>query len=224
MRHPRQLIPLITAALLLGSCSGEDGVDGMVEVPLTDMATFEGNTAAGGGALFTVRMMDDSPEALLSADVALSEGTAVPQRMIIRYIPATGKPYTTSAIRLTGVSHVNQEPPVIDPTEATELLGLFGADPVETVSVWRTGTYVNIHMRVQQCHDPRTLSLVLVPATVGTASPEYRLVHALPAGTPPSYMRTAYASYDISDVWTLPGVSEVRITMNPGETYTFRRH
>lgn len=224
MRHLHPLITFITATLLLGSCSGEEGVDGMVEVPVTDMATFEGNVAAGGGALFTVRMRDDSPEALLSADVALSDGTAAPQRMMIRYIPACGKPYTTSAIHLTGISHVNQEPPVIDPEDATALLGLFGTDPVETVSIWRTGTYINIHMRVQECRDPRTLGLVLVPSTVGTPSPELCLVHALPAGTPPSYMRTAYASYNISDVWEIPGITEVRITMNPGETYTFRRH
>lgn len=223
MRLPLKLLPIFFIAPLLGSCSGEDGVDGPVEVALTDFVTYEGNTAAGGGALFTVRMMDDSPEALLSADRALSQGTAAPQRLIIRYIPETGKPYTTSAIRLTGVSPVNQEPPVTDPTDATALLGLFGADPVETVSIWRTGRYINIHMRVQECRDPRTLALVLVPGTEGTEAPEFRLVHALPAGAAPSYMRKAYASYDISGVWDAASTREVRVSMNPGETYTFRR-
>lgn len=212
------LVPLL--ALALGSCAGEE-TDGPVQAYLTDIATFEGNTP--GGSVFTVRMMDDSPLATLRADRSVDCGRKPPVRMMIRYQPQNGRPYTDSDIRLSHASPVNSEPPVTDPATASRLLALFGRDPAEPVSVWRTGEYINIRMRLMECAEARTLALVLVPETAGTAEPEYRLVHALPAGAPPSYMRTAYASYDISYVWSDPSTRLVKISLNPGETFTFRR-
>lgn len=214
----RALVPL----MLLCSCGGDSRTDGPVIACLTDIVTFAGNTPDGTGSTFTVRMMDDSPEATLRADRPVKD--AIPStRMMIYYQPLNGKPYTDTDIRLIYTGSVNRETPVTDPGQAARLLALFGRDPVRTVSVWRTGGHINIHMQAAECDAPRTMAFVLVPGTLASGEPEYRLVHALPTGAPPSYQRTVYASYDISGVWSDPATRLVRVSLNPGETFTFSK-
>lgn len=217
-----RLLTILAALVLLGSCKDGNRTDGPAYAYLTDIATFEGNTPDGSGSVFTVRMMDDSPLATLKADRPV-EKTKPSARMMIYYLPHNGKPYTDTDISLVYTGSVNQETPVTAPEHAAELLPLFGRDPVKTVSVWRTGEYINIHMQATECQAPRTMAFVLVPGTIAAGEPEYRLVHALPAGAPPSYMRTVYASYNISDVWSAPGTRLVRVSLNPGETFIFKK-
>ncbi|MDE6116904.1 MAG: hypothetical protein K2G33_05275, partial [Duncaniella sp.] len=58
----RTILPTLIF-LLSTACISDNGYDGPVEMTYWDIATFEGNI--GGSAQFTVRQVNDTPEATL---------------------------------------------------------------------------------------------------------------------------------------------------------------
>lgn len=183
------------ALLLLASCR-PDGVDGEVLMPLMDIATFEGNNAPGGCARFTVVRDGDEPAATLDASVALGEGWDAPQRVLIRYTIPSNLPYTSGQVALRGIAQVNQGTPEgLRPGEE------WWADPVYVYSIWRTGGYLNFHVGLPYCEQPRRFCVAADPATADGPVADLYLVHILPEGAPVSHDRSYYASYDISRIW-----------------------
>ncbi|MCM1522056.1 MAG: hypothetical protein NC039_05320 [Muribaculaceae bacterium] len=192
MRH---LLPLLLALLALCSCR-PDGVDGEVLMSFTDIATFQGNNNPWGGALFTVRRDGDSPEAQLTVDRPLDEKYKAGDRMLIQYTIPSNLPYTSGSINLLGLASIN--------TGAVNLLEedeRWDASPVYVYSIWRTGPYLNFHVRLPYSAEPRRFWLALDPATTLDPMPDLYLVHELPEGVTGTFDRSYYASYDISTVW-----------------------
>ena len=192
-------------ALTLGSC-GEEGVDGPVEMTCTDMVTFTGNI--GNRATFSFQKMDDSPEIILTAQSAINaEGVDEGTRMLISYIPHDNRAYTSGMVRLIGARAVTQSPII---TEWREEYENWDKDKVYVYSAWRTGRYLNVHVRLTYSPDPRIFCLAADPSTLESAWPDVYLVHEMD-GEVDNHDRAYYASFDINDVWGRPGVEGIRV-------------
>lgn len=218
---------MLLAFMLLGigaltSCSDDEGVDGPVDMQLWDIVTYEGAQSAGSGSVFTFRQVDDSPLVTLTSDRALKEvdkGT----RMVIRYVPESGKPYVSGNINLISAARINQGPAE---KEWKDEYSKWDRDKVFLYSAWRTGSYVNFYLRLTYSTEPRVFALVLDPATAESEIPEFYLVHIM--SEPTDYHDRAYfASFDIGEIWARDGVSAVKIhvanTNLDKDIFTFRK-
>ncbi|MDE5725881.1 MAG: hypothetical protein K2I12_07735 [Duncaniella sp.] len=207
MKHTSVLCRLLCGLMLFPflACR-EEGLDSDVVMPLTDIVTYTGNR--DGHAEFTLIKVDDTPELLLTADAPLNvDSERVPGRMLITYIPESGRPYESGPIKLLGASLINFAPVR---TEWRDEYDRWDADGVYLYSMWRSGTYVNLHVRLTYSTDPRLFCLVADPSTLEQPVPDLYLVHALQKPVD-NHDRAYYASFDLSPVWNSPSVEGVRI-------------
>ncbi len=200
------ILRLFAAALVavaLASCSGDDGVDGPVEISLWDIVTYEGPDGSSGSR-FTFRQVNDSPLITLTSTATLSdldEGT----RLAIRYIPSSGNAYESGPVRLLQASKITQSEVAM---EWNDDFDNWGRDKVYVYSLWRSGNYINAHVKLTYTSEPRIFRLAADPATIESDWPVVYLVHILP-GEIDNHDRTYLASFDISPLWLRPDVKGV---------------
>ena len=196
----------VIIATLLTACSAEGGVDGPVDAQLWDIVTYEGHLTGNSGSVFTFRQVNDSPLITLTSNKTL-EDTEAGTRMMIRYIPENGKAYTDDRINLLSAARINNGSAE---TEWKKEYDNWNRDKVFIYSSWRSGTYINFHLRLTYSTDPRVFTLVLDPSTRDSEMPEFYLVHIM--AEPTDYHDRAYfASYNIAEIWDSPSVKGVRI-------------
>lgn len=207
------ILTATASALTAGvtSSCGDEGIDGRVEMALTDIVTFEGNTN-GNNATFTLVKVDDTPAITLTADRPViidsdDDKDAPPVRMLISYIPADGMPYSGGPVRLLSASRITQAPVA---TEWKDEYDSWNAYPVYVYSMWRSGSWINLHMRITYSDEPRIFCLATDPATISSETPDLYLVHVL-ENPVNNHDRSYYASFDISSVWDLPHVKGVNV-------------
>lgn len=202
------IIVFFTTLPVLSSCLSDKGHDGPVDMTYTDIATFEGNI--NGKAQFTIRQVDDLPEATLIAQTALqfsSDDDPTGKRMFIRYIPESNKPYTSGLVTLLSASTVNQSSTKI---ESIAEYPDWNRDKVYLYSVWRTGEYLNFNVSITYDSEPRVFCIVADESTVTTSYPDLYLVHIMKEVTD-YHDRRYYASFDISEIWSRNDVLGVRL-------------
>lgn len=206
---------LFAALFALAACSDEEGVDGPVDFTLTDIVTYEGDDAQGH-SVFSLIKVDDTPEVTLTSERSIGytpspdEGRPEHPRLLLSYMPESGKAYTSGPVTLRSASLINQGPLV---TEWKEEYDAWNRDPVYLLSAWRSGCYLNFRVRLTYSRDPRLFCLAAAPSTLETAWPELYLVHIL--AEPTDYHdRAYYASFDISQVWNRPDVEGVIVHVN----------
>lgn len=204
----KNIMSFVVAAALsftLGSC-GEDGVDGPVEMTCTDIVTYAGENA--GRATFTFRKADDSPLITLTAQGALGNDDIDPgTRLLISYIPQDNKAYESGPVTLLGGRTIPQSSVAM---EWHDDYNDWGKNPVYVYSVWRSGIYLNFHVRLTYSPEPRIFCLAADPATVNSAWPDVYMVHVM-AGDADNHDRAYYASFDISKLWAEPEVEGIRL-------------
>ncbi len=221
MSKARYITAALAALALAAVSCRPDGVDGEVLMPFTDIATYEGNTAPGGCATFSVIRDGDEPEATLHSDITLSDTYKTGTRMMIRYTTPSNLPYTSGPVSVEWGYEINHGPVM---TEWREEYELWDANPVWLASVWRTGRYINFNLRLPTLSKPRIFTLVACHDWQQREWPELYLAHTLPAGETGAYDREYYSSYDISEVWDSPstqGVTVVVATDNRGGVQRF---
>ncbi|WP_289753169.1 NigD-like C-terminal domain-containing protein [uncultured Duncaniella sp.] len=200
------IVPAFLISSALTSCNDDDGIDGPVEMQLWDIVTYEGKGNDGQGSVFTLRQVDDSPLVTLTSNLGLQDLEA-PTRLMIRYIPEGGQAYVSDRIQLLGASKINTGEAA---TEWKEDYDKWNRDKVFLYSAWRTGTYINFHLRLTYSNDPRIFNLVLDPATRESETPEFYLVHIMAEETD-YHDRAYFASFDIGEIWNAPGIKGVKI-------------
>lgn len=206
LRHLFPLLPVILTAIALAGCSDEEGIDGPVDMQLWDIVTYTGTQSGETGSVFTFRQVDDTPEITLTSTKTLQEvepGT----RLMIRYIPESGKAYMSGPINLLAASRITNGKAE---TEWKDEYSAWDRDKVFVYSAWRTGSHINFHLRLTYSTDPRVFNLVLNPATAESDMPEYYLVHIMSAQTD-YHDRAYFASFDISEMWDKPEVMGVTV-------------
>lgn len=213
------LLPAMTLAVALAGCG--DDAPYSDTATLYDIVTYEGS--AHGVARFAMRASNDSPLLTFTAtgvdvDPDIGEG----DRMLLGYIPASGRPYTSGEVSVVSTGAINNVPLKEDAIADIR----WDADPIYLNSIWRTGCYINVYCRVSYSAKPRLLSIVADRETLGDPVPQLYLVHDL-LGEPDSYTRRAYLSVDISGVWQLEGCRGVTVHVAdsnlPKMEYTFMK-
>ena len=209
-----RVLATLTAGLLccatLPSCeSDEEGAGYYVNMPFTDIATYEGNTAPGGGATMTVCKDGDLPPATLYCrNVSVPENIKPGTRMLIRYTNESNEPYTSGAATLLGAQTVTQGDVdlLMEPT--------WDATRVYLLSVWRTGSYLNFRVRLPYSTEPRIFKLTADPATILSPRPQLYLAHDLAPAEADGHDREYYASFNMAAVWNLAGTEGVVLHVN----------
>lgn len=198
---------LTAIAIMAGLCSCRDeGIDGPVDMTCTDIVTFAGNN--DGKATFVFNKADDSPEITLSAQGAIDSQTAeAGSRMLIRYIPEGNAAYTSGPITLLGYAQVTQSSIVLQWRQEYDA---WDTDKVYLYSAWRTGRYLNMHVRLTYSLDPRIFCIAADPSTVDTPWPDVYLVHIMAQETD-YHDRAYYASFDLEPLWSRPDVEGIKL-------------
>lgn len=201
------LLMLALVSVCVAGC-GPGGVDGPVDMDFTEIATFEGNR--DGHAVFTFRKVDDSPLITLTAGSALSTEAEPGTRMLINYTIPGNQPYVSGEVTLRGAARITQSPVMMD---HPDVLKLWGIDPLWLYSMWRSGDYINLRVRLTYTAEPRVFGLVLDPETKNSEFPMLYVAHII--STDVDYHdREYYASFDISQLRSLPGIKGVKIGVN----------
>lgn len=219
--HLRFLVAILTS-IFLTACSDDDGIDGPVEMQLWDIVTYAGPGTSSKGSVFTFRQVDDTPLITLTSPVSLPEEEAG-TRMMISYIPESGKAYTDGPVKLISAARINDGKAK---TEWKDEYNDWNRDKVYLYSIWRSGTYINFHLRLTYSTEPRIFTLVLDPSTLGSEMPEFYLVHKM--AEPTDYHDRAYfASFDIAEIWDAPSTRGVTMhvadTNLNKDTFTFHK-
>lgn len=216
-----RLLMIIGIAALFAACS-DDGPYSE-RAALYDLVTFDGNLSQG--ATFSFQRRDDSPVITLTAKGVTLATDQVKQneRLLIGYYPESGEAYRSDNIQLIGVTKVNQDTLRYSPAE--EIAG-WDKDPVYLNSVWRSGKYLNMYMRVEYSSEGRLFRLVADESTLESEFPQLYLMHDL-YDAPEKFTRRAYVSFDISSLWEKPEHKGIILHINDSnletEIYTFTK-
>jgi hypothetical protein len=121
------------------------------------------------------------------------------------------------------MSAINNDTTVIRPISKYN----WNERPVYLNSVWRSGKYINLRLRLEYSDKPRYFYLVTDSLTMTDAVPQLYLVHDR-KGEAENYLFETYASFDISKVWNLPSCQAINIHINDSnsnkeEIYTFNK-
>ncbi|NBJ08550.1 hypothetical protein D1647_20555 [Alistipes sp. Z76] len=201
----RHLYIIILLASTLSSCR-EEGVDHEVDMTCTDIVTFAGNI--DGRATFTFNKVDDSPEITLRAQGMLNTGSIDEgSRMLIYYIPENNEAYNSGNIYLRGGTPITCSD--INMTWRPEF-DMWHNHKVYLYSTWRSGKYINVHVRLTYSTEPRIFCLAVDPGTIDQKMPDVYLVHIISKDVD-YHDRAYYASFDISQLWSLPNVEGIRL-------------
>ena len=204
--HHNKITALAAIIMALCSCSADQGVDRPVEMQLWDIVSYEGTANSEGGSIFSFRQVDDTPLITLTSGQTLS-GPKAGERMMLRYIPESGKAYSSGPIKLINASKVNQG--TVE-TEWKNEYDIWNRDRVYLYSVWRSGEYLNFHLRLTYDKEPRVFKIVTDPKTIGSEYPEIYLVHIMSAPTD-YHDRGYFASFDIGPIWKRSEVKGVKV-------------
>ncbi len=219
MRHYIFTIILFAVSLIAPSCSNDDGPFSN-NAQLYDIVTYDGNDASG--ACFSFRRRDDSPLITLTAPgVSVSSSIKPSDRVILGYYPTSGEPYSSGDISIISINKINQD--TLHYHNATDLNG-WDNDAVFLNSVWRSGKYLNVYMRVEYSNNARIFKIAADSATIQDPKPHLYLMHDM-GDAPTSFTRRAYLSVDISSLWEKNYCEGIILHVNDTnlktDTYTF---
>ncbi len=210
-----------TALLLASLASCSDDKEYNDSAMYSDIVTIA-STAEEQGTVFKFRRYDDSPEITLTDPGLTLKKETEGMRVLLRYYSESGQPYTSGNIKARAVSAINNDTTLIRPVERYN----WDATPVYLHSMWRTGEYINMHIRVEYSETPRYFNLLVDSLTLKDPVPQLYLVHD--KGTAPdNYLMEIYASFNIDNVWSQPTCEGIDIHINdsnlPTDLYKFKK-
>lgn len=196
-----------TAMLLTLSSCRDEGVDGPVEMTCTDIVTFAGSDGSGH-ATFTFQKADDSPEiTLVSSNTINTDNIDEGTRLLLSYIPADNEPYRSGPVNVLSGQTIAQSAVALEWLKEYDDWDKY---PVYVYSAWRSGQYLNMHVRLTYSLNPRLFHLAVDPATIETDWPDVYLVHVMADNTD-NHDRAYYASFDLTPLWSLPNVRGINL-------------
>lgn len=213
-------IVAVTMAVALVSCRDEGGARNH-DFMYSDIVTVASASDADG-TVFTMQRYDDSPLVSYTARNWVASEKIVGQRVHLFYYTESDEPYVSGPIRIVSVRAITNGAVAEGNPDSPK----WDADAVWLNSIWRTGKYMNLRMRLSYSDKPRYFGLIAEKATLDSEQPQLYLVHNLD-GEPQSYLSEIYASFDMSFVWDRPTCRSVCIHVHddnrPEQTYVFSK-
>ncbi len=215
----KTLLNIIAATALFATACGSDS-DYSDQALLSEIVTVE--STGDDGTRFSFRRYGDSPLIIIEDKSLSIKEEYVGSRMLLRYYLASGEAYAPGDIRAIGLAAINNDTTVVRPVERYG----WDADAVYLNAIWRSGEYINIHLRAVYSDTPRYFCLMVDSLTMDDAVPQVYLVHNT-LGAPDNYMSEFYSSVDISNVWNQPGCRGIEVHVNDSnlkkDIYTFNK-
>ena len=189
-----RMLPVVAMALFACSCNN-DNDDPSTEGTQIDFVTVKSITDAGTS--FEVQKEGDSPVATLITSKKLAEDVKVGQRILLRYFPANGQPYTSGNITPTGYMTIygNGDPVAV---KKSEDVGGFASEDVIIKICQRTGKYVNVAARCFMLNAPH-------------AEPVLYLLYKSDSNSVDGAYKVVYGSWDISQIWNLSTCKSIHV-------------
>lgn len=210
----------VLAAVALTACGDEGGARNH-EFMYSDIVTIESATEADG-TVFTMQRYDDSPLVSYTANNWVAPEKYVGQRVHLFYYTEGDNAYESGPIKIVSVRAITNGAVAAGNPESPK----WNADAVWLNSIWRTGKYMNLRMRLSYSDEPRYFGLIADEATLGCEQPQLYLVHNL-NGQTQTYLSEIYASFDMSFVWDRSTCRSVCIHVHddnrPEQTYVFSK-
>ena len=212
MKTTLKLLMLPLLAVLMAACSDDDKPTSptLPSNSLWDIVTVEKITKTS--TTFTVRKDADLPLATLVASYSFegSKDVKEGQRIMIIYTSDGHPAYTSGGITLYGYRLLEQTQAKVLEGTSTEYSN-WQSDPLDMISLWRTGDYINIHANAF-CHNasrPKRFILVADKATLGKETVQLHVIYE--EASHGENRQVVYASIDMEDVWDLPTCKAVEI-------------
>ncbi len=203
-----RMLPVVAMALFACSCNNDDNNDPSKDGNQIDFVTVKSITNAGTS--FEVQKEGDSPVATLITTKKLSDDVKVGQRILLRYFPANGQPYTSGNITPTGYMTIygNGDPVAV---KKSEDVGGFASEDVIIEICQRTGKYVNVAARCFMLNAPTEFDLICDQSTLADAEPVLYLIYKSDSNSVDGAYKVTYGSWDISQIWNLSTCKSIRV-------------
>ena len=201
-------LPALMLIILAAVSCSRPGIDADVAMDYAEIVTYEG--MRDGKSVFTFRKVDDSPLITLTSRQTFDEDIAPGTRMLIGYTNSTNEPFVSGPVDLYMARRITQSAAV---TTWEDVYDLWDIDPVWLNSMWRSGEYINLRVRLTYTTEPRLFALVLEPRTAQTEWPTFYVAHVM-TEYPDYHDREYYASFDISEFRAKEGIKGVRVVIN----------
>lgn len=197
MRKQAFYLLLITLfSLSTTSCMNDDNDHNPNVNTLYDIVTFTLNSESG--QQFQYQVNDDSDVIILTSSQTKIDTTICPvgSRLLLAYEPVSGVPQQSGNIIVYGYSTIFN-----DEISAGYIKDFpdWDNDGIYLYSLWRTGTYLNLH-GLAPFSNSQTLALMVDSATIENEYPEVYVIYDTEQGRE-SYERALYASFDIAPLW-----------------------
>ena len=197
-------IVLTTLALTaIQGCNKESGngeINGKVETNIVTLVS-----TGDEGSVFTFRELNDSPEITLTTPQKFNTSIKPGTRLALSYIPENGEASQSGSIRV--ISFLPCYGPTITVGNGPSD---WQTSSVFMAAMWRSGKWLNFQMVLNIVSQARRLALVLDEATADTSVPELHISFS-PDNSSNALPQTAYASFDISELWDNPRVEALKI-------------
>ena len=197
----KRVIPLLLTLALLPvvvACS-DDEVDSRYTDYRYDIVTYLGTD--GTTARFAMTPREGRPTITLTADIAIDPRYKAGQRMWLRYMPETGLTDTLCRVTAYAATAVTTD----SLRYSVRPIGHYTSQmqPVDPLSLWQTGDYVNLHFKVEYTPNSRHFYLLLDSASRHADTVRTYLVNNTFNDTL-YHWREAYASFYIGSVLRQP--------------------
>jgi len=217
-------IALFLVGILLGCCGCSDNGTELSESithSRDDIVTYLGND--GSGARFEYLGREDSAAITLLSTAMLDSSVLVNHRILLRYDFADNSTGSERRITAYGYSKIFSDSLRYNVAP----LSYYGRHPIRLRSIWRTGSFINLHCQVEYSEIGRQLYLMADSATLYADTIECYLVHS-PLTTDLQFWRDCYASFNIDVVWKRPQCRAMRVYINDEifediDTYLFTK-
>lgn len=197
---------LISSLLVMSlySCSDEEYNDRAL---LSEIVTVAENSQSS--AEFRFQRYNDSPVIILTAKGINVNDDLIGKRVLLRYYPISGNATSSGEIEIAALSTIN-----CDTTRVAAIDTIaWDETPIYLNSIWRSGEYINLHLRVIYSNQPRLFNITVDSSTIDNPVPQLYLCHNT-FSAPDNYNFETYASYDISKIWSRPTCSGIEIHVN----------
>lgn len=203
-----RILPVVALSLLVCSCNNDNNDDPSQDGTQIDFVTVKSMNETGTS--FEVQKEGDSPVATLITSKKLGDGVKVGQRILLRYFPANGQPYTSGNITPTGYMTVYGNGDAVA-VKKGEDVGGFASEDVIIEICQRTGKYVNVAARCFMLNAPQSFELVCDQSTLADAEPVLYLLYKSDSNSVDGAYKVVYGSWDISQIWNLSTCKSIRV-------------
>lgn len=214
------MLCLLLGAVVAACKNDDEPASNLPQSAVYDFVTLKESSA--DGSVFTMRKSGDSPLISYYSDIDFSRIQTIQDgdRLILCYDRIGGDVYTSGAIEIYGYVQLS----------STELKALYGTSadydgwaspPMKVNSLWRSGRYINLDTEISVFHAMRPESMVMVAdkSSLSGEYPELHIVYENAENNDGDNPYRVYASFDISEIWDLPGCKGVTISYPAASGY-----